>query len=326
MTTLSTAVVRVTGWMVLALALMAALCPASARAQSPGASGQGIEGLRAQIKAAVAERAGAERVGMLWLRLATAYMEQMQTAEAEDGYARAVRLLRDSTAKAAYANALQGMARLYVATGRFGQAKDFLNQSLGIYEHLGDRMHVAQLQDGIALDLLNQHQYRGAVEHADIALKAFESEQSVDPGDLIAAYLTRSHALCWMGECERALEDVERARAVAQRGLAEDSLEMMAILAVEGMDKIRSGRLNEGGLAMREAQRLASSRTDLPQPVVIQLQLGILREYSSTLRDAHRKNEAKQVETETAQLETRIPRECAGCTVSVAALGFEGSR
>src|SRR5438105_5845632 len=233
MTTLSAVIVRVTGWLVLALALMAALCPASARAQSPEPSGQGIDGLRAQIKAAVAERAGAERVGTLWLRLATAYMNQMQTAEAEDGYARAVRLLRDSTAKAAFANALQGMARLYVATGRFGEAKDVLNKSLGIYERLGDRLHVAELQEGIALNLLNEHKYRDAIEHADIALKAFESEQSVDPGDLIAAYLTRSHALCWMGECEQALEDVARARAVARGGLAQDSPEMMAIFAIE---------------------------------------------------------------------------------------------
>ena len=282
--------------------------------------------MRTEIKAAVTERAGAERLGTLWLRLATAYMEQMQTAEAEDGYARAVRLLRDSTAKDAYANALHGMGRLYVATGRFEEAKDVLNKSLAIYERLGDRPHVAKLQAGIALDLLNQHKYRDAAEHADIALKAFEPEQNVDPGDLIAAYLTRSHALCWMGECEQALEDVARARAVAHGGLAEDSLEMMAIFAVEGMDKIRAGRWDEGGRAMREAQRLASSRTDLPEPVVIQLQLGILREYSSTLRDAHRKNEAKHVAAEATQLETRVPRECAGCTVSVAALGFAGSR
>jgi tetratricopeptide (TPR) repeat protein len=176
------------------------------------------------------------------------------------------------------------------------------------------------------VQLLAEHKYQEADDEASLAIKALNFDPSLDASDLMAAYLTRSHALCSMGHCEKALEDLAHARSAAEGRLAANSLEMVALWATEGMDQMRTGHVEEGSRAMREALRLAKSRTDLPETMVSQLQLGMLREYAGALKDAHRKDEAKQVEAEAVRLQERVPQGCGGCTVGVAALAFAPPR
>jgi hypothetical protein len=82
---------------------------------------------------------------------------------------------------------------------------------------------------------------------------------------------------------------------------------------------MKAGLQADGEEAMNETLRLVQSRTDLP-PYFATLQLVVLRAQRTSLKAAHRKQEAKHVEDQDA------PAACSGCTVSAPALMAPGMR
>jgi hypothetical protein len=82
----------------------------------------------------------------------------------------------------------------------------------------------------------------------------------------------------------------------------------------------------DGEQAMNEALRLAQSRTDLPRPYFVALELAVLRAQGTSLKAAHRKQQAKHAEDQIARIEADAPAACTGCTVSAAALMSSGKR
>jgi hypothetical protein len=91
---------------------------------------------------------------------------------------------------------------------------------------------------------------------------------------------------------------------------------------IKGAEGRHAGAAEEGGRAMGEALRIARGLTGLPQPVLVNAQLGVMRQYDAFLKATHRKPEAEQMEAEMGRLESRQLAGCNGCTVSVTALGF----
>jgi hypothetical protein len=75
-----------------------------------------------------------------------------------------------------------------------------------------------------------------------------------------------------------------------------------------------------GGEAMREGLRILSEKKDMPQPVFDYARIGVMTQYAQLLNATHRKEEARQVESEMALLSDGKVRACNGCTVNVVAL------
>jgi hypothetical protein len=101
---------------------------------------------------------------------------------------------------------------------------------------------------------------------------------------------------------------------------------MISIWLVQGQVQMHAGLQADGEQSMNEALRLAQSRTDLPRPYFVTLQLTVLRAQRASLKAAHRKQEAKHVEDQIARIEADAPAACAGCTVSAPALMSPGMR
>ena len=293
---------------------------ASAPAQSAQAYIQRIEMLRTQIKTAEQQNAGAAEVGRLWLQLANRYQDLLEFPQAEDAFAHSLRVLGTPATQAVHADALAGMGSVYLETGRLNDAGEYLQKSLAIYSALGDQLHTATLHNTIALAQLNGHHYREAEAESAEGLTEMQSLAQPDPGELVAAYLTHSYAICGEGRCSEALSDVDRAMFVAQAHLRPDAIEMAAVWLARGFDQWKVGAPDDAVRAMDASLHLLRSRTDLPQPLQVNLQLGVMRQYDAFLKASRRKPEQKQMEAEMARLQAQQPAACNGCTVSVAAL------
>jgi hypothetical protein len=201
-----------------------------------------------------------------------------------------------------------------------------LTKSLDIYRTLNDEANIAHLHLSLGMELLAERKYREAEIESTAALKGLESGPKPDLSDMSMAYLTRSRAMCGQGRCRSALDDVSQAHSVALNRFQENSIEMMSIWLVQGQIQMKAGQQTEGEEAMNEALRQVQSRTDLPRPYFVTLQLVVLRAQRTSLKAAHRKQEAKHVEDQIARVEADAPAACNGCTVSAPALMSQGMR
>ena len=307
------------------LSIAAAACclvAGVARAQSSAADAERIALLRSQIKSAEEQHAGVAETGELWLRLANRYQNELEFADAEDAFGRSLRLLHAAGLQAEAADALDGMGSVYLATGRLAQAKDYLGKCLAIYQDLGDRAHAEPVHEAMAQALLFDRRYRESQAQSEVALAELQSLGSSDPVEMVAAYLTHSYALCFQGHCAAALDDVDRALAVAQAKLPADSLEMVEVRLVQGFEQWRAGSPEDGGRSLQEALRIARQLRDVPSLIVVKAQMSVLQQHAALLIESHRKGEARPMEAEVERLQAQLPAACSGCTVSVAALSL----
>jgi tetratricopeptide (TPR) repeat protein len=261
---------------------------------------------------------------MLWLHLGDEYQRRFELAQAEDAFTRSVPLLRSSTNQQEYADSLDGLGSLYFETGRPAEAENCLRKALAIYETLGDRAHTAALHETIAMGLVFVHRFREGEAESFEAIQELEARSQPDLVEMAAALVTHSYALCFQGRCKAALEDANRAMALAQRVLQAESTEIVAIWLARGFDLWKSGSVEEGGAAMREAIRIVNDRTDLPHPFLVNSQLKVLRQYAAYLKATHqathRKPEAALIEAEIRQLQSEQIAVCDRCTIDAAAL------
>jgi tetratricopeptide (TPR) repeat protein len=309
----------------IALGLLSLMSAGVLRSQPP-LRVESTDTLKANIRNASERNASSEQLGKLWLLLANRYHDRFELEKAEDAYAHAIHLLSDTSSQNDYAASLHGMGNVYGAVGRLSEARKCLTKSLDIYATLNDEANVALLHLSLGLELLAEHKYREAEIESTAALKGFESGQNVDFSDVSMAYLTRSRAICGQGRCRSALDDVTQAHTVAQKRFQESSIEMISIWLVQGQVQMKAGLQADGEQAMKEALRLAQSRTDLPRPYFVALELVVLRAQRTSLWAAHRKPEAKQAEDLIRRIEADAPPVCFGCTVSAESLLSTGMR
>lgn len=309
----------------LALGLLSPMSAVQLHSQPP-LRVESTETLQANIRSALERNASPEQLGTQWLTLANRYQDRFELEKAEDAYARAIHLLRDTSSQSEYAESLHGMGDVYRASGRLKEARKCLIKSLDIYNTLNDQTNIARLHVELGAELLAENKYREAEAESTAALKIFESESKPDVSDMSTAYLIRSRAICALGRCRSALDDVSQAHSVARNGFQENSIETISIWMVQGQVQIQAGLQADGEQSMNEALRLAQSRTDLPRPYFVTLQVTILRAQKTSLKAAHRNQQAKHVEDQLAQIEADAPAACPGCTVSAESLMSLGMR
>ena len=304
----------------LAIALTVASCTVSARTQSSQASTARVDALRSEIGSATDRNAIAEEIGTLWLRLGDEYQRRFELAQAEYAFTRSVDLLRSSSNQQVYADSLQGLGSLYFETGRPAEAENCLRKSLAIYETLGDPARTAALHETIAMGLVFIHRFREGEAESFEAIEELEAQSQPDLVEMATALMTHSYALCFQGRCKAALEDANRAMALAQKVFPAESTEKVAVLLALGFALWKSGSLEEGGAAMREAIRIVHDRTDLPHSLLVNSQLKVARQYAAYLKATHRKPEAALIEAEIRQLRSEQSSVCNRCTIDAAAL------
>lgn len=284
------------------------------------------ETLRANIRTATERNAAPEQAGKLWLILASRYHDRFELEKAEDAYAHAIHLLSDSSSQKDYAEALNGMGTVYAAVGRLREARKCLTKSLDIYTTLNDEANMAHLHLSLGLESLAEQNYREAEMESTAALKGFNSIPNVDFSEVSMAHLTRSRAICGQGQCRAALDDVTQAFSLTRTGLLENSIAMISIWLVQGQVQMKAGLEADAKQSMNDALRLVESRTDLPRPYFVALELTVLRAQSTSLKAAHRKQEAKHTEDQIRRIEADAPATCTRCTVSAASLMSPGMR
>jgi tetratricopeptide (TPR) repeat protein len=307
---------------VLALATGCSLALSVARTQAqplPAAS-VGIDALRSSIRSASDGHAGAEEMGALYLQLGNRYQDQLEFAQAEDAFAHAQRVLRDSTARGPYAGSLDAMGSLYLEMGRFREAETQLQQALQVYVEVDDGPRVEKVHETMAIVLLQERRYREAEQRSLEAIRGLASEAKLNVSELVAAYLTHNYALCSEGDCRSALDDANRAMEMAREKLRPDSIELVAAQMARGFDEWKTGSDDAADQDMSEALAALRRRTDIPHPLFVKEQLGAMQQYKAFLKASHRKPQAKEMEQKIARLKDELPAACNGCTVSVAAL------
>jgi len=172
----------------------------------------------------------------------------------------------------------------------------------------------------LAMNLLSEQRLREAEAESAEGIRGLNSLADLEPKDRIAAYLTHSCALCHMGQCGVALDDVQRAMELGQANLPAASVDMSAIWLIRGYDEWKAGSLDAAAQSTLKALKTVESLSDLPRAAFVNAQLAVLRQYDSILKAEHHKPEAKQVEGEIGHLESEQPRLCRNCTVNAAAL------
>jgi tetratricopeptide (TPR) repeat protein len=289
--------------------------------QTPSMPSLQISELRNRIKTEEAAHAGAERLAALWLALADAYQGEVDSESAEHAFAHAIRLLRGTGASELYLNALDGIATVYSSTRRADSAERCLRQGLELERKLGGSRFEESFHMHLAIALLMEHKYSQAVTQASESLHLLQGQENPDAGGMIVAYLARSRALCGMRRCEDALQDVDRAQALADSKIRPDTIDLASIAAIRAMEQVRSGAVDQGVQTIQQALRLVDGQTDISAPFQIRLRVRLLEEYSQLLGSVHRKREKRQVDDELALAKAQEPN-CKGCTVSAAALGL----
>jgi len=103
---------------------------------------------RQKIESAASWHATEEQLGGLWLQLAYDYQDVVDIPHAEKAYSRSLTLLRSSSRQKLYAIALDGLASLYMGTGRVKESETCQRKALAIFEALGDQAGIARIRVG----------------------------------------------------------------------------------------------------------------------------------------------------------------------------------
>lgn len=311
---------------VIAMAIMACLVCATtidgqARKQYSAVPLLQISELQKQIKTAEAAHGSAQQLATLWIALAGAYQEVVDLESAENAFAHAIRLLRGTYAPGLYASALDGIATVYFGTGRAEMAERCLRRAVELEHAAGDSTAETITRRDLAAALIKELKFAEAEKQASDVLHLLEAQAHPNVGEMIVIYLIRSRATCEMRRCVEALQDVDRAEALAVSNIGTDPIDFITIPALRGIEQFRSGAVEEGDRTVQQALRLVDSRVDIPASFQIHFREALLEEYSQLLGSAHRKREKKRVDEEIARTKAQQPG-CDRCSVSAASLGL----
>ena len=306
---------------VVALGFAAAFCPSNVWAQPITATDSQVELLRAELKKAESTHAGDARIGHLWRDLGIAYESRLAEGPAEDAYVRAIPLLRSAGRDFEYADALHGLGSVYLNMEQRPEARRCMLEALAIYEKQNDQVKAAFLHQTIGITWMFDDKFKEAIAEFTASVADANASPNGQPEPLLASYLLRAGAEYHTSDMTHSLADIAAARkAAAQLHLAPNSVENIAMSLAEGAALTRAGQPTQGDALIKKALDLVSTRNDLSPEMQQKTRIAVLREYGSALTAAHRKRDAKAVDAQVAVLASKLPHNCADCTISVAAL------
>jgi tetratricopeptide (TPR) repeat protein len=280
---------------------------------------------REKIATAADWHATDPQVGRLWLQVGFDYQGEMEMQQAEDAFGRGLKLLEGSSQRKDYGAGLEGLATLYLGSGRWKESEELRRKALALYEGLDDRASVARLHVGLAVDYLHEHRFAESEREAREGLEEMTAQEAVDPktvdqSELVAGLLASGYAKCFQERCAEGLAEAQRGLGLARAEFAKDSTEMITSLLAVGFNEWTGGAAVEGEKPMVEALGLLRGKKDISYAMLVDAQLQMLKQYAVYLRETHQKRKARQMEEEIARLEGDQRAPCSGCTVSVMSL------
>lgn len=279
-----------------------------------------INANRLKIDTGASWHATDTQLGGLWLQLAYDYEDELDVQRAEEAYGRSLKLLQSSSAQKYYAAALDGLGTLYLNTNRLKESESCRRKALAIYEAIDDKSGMAQVHDGLAIDLLQEQRYKQSEEESSQALATMRQQTEPDKKEFAAGLVANSYAKCFQGRCEEGLVEAREAMDHARADFANDSVPAIVTLLAVGFEQWKTGAQADGEKAMREAIELLRENKNMPHRRLIDAQLAVFMRYADYLKATHQKMMAKQVENEIERLRGEQTRLCRDCTVNVVAL------
>jgi tetratricopeptide (TPR) repeat protein len=257
-----------------------------------------------------------QQLGVMWSLLASDYQEAMEFSRAEDAYGRSLVLLKGIPAAVRdYAATLDNLGALYMVTGRLDEAEACRKKALAERQRLGNALDIALSHElGAEVSLLRRR-FKEAQREAAEALRVLDANPAANKFAVVSTLLTLVYARCLQNDCSSGDKDGARAVMLASREFGPDSLVWGQALMAHGFAKGKMGEMQEAEKMMLQGIQTIKARLPSRDPRVA----GGLLQYRDFLAGAHRKEEAKQVEREVADLKSEHPS-CNGCTVSVYAL------
>jgi tetratricopeptide (TPR) repeat protein len=131
-----------------------------------------------------------ERCGSIWLM----HMRVNLTINLRRMRSRMHWVLHTTTANELYANALDGIAITYTATGRLNIAEKCLRQALKLEDTQRGSAAEAETHVNLATVLVLKHRYEEAVKELSAALRFLETQADSDVAELIVVYGARSRS------------------------------------------------------------------------------------------------------------------------------------
>lgn len=275
---------------------------------------------RTKIDTAASWHATDDQLGVVWRQLADDYAEELDLQRSEDALIHSVKLLRASPDQGLYAGTLTDLAALYLEMVRLKEAESYGNKALDIYERIGDRRGAAMAHSGLAIVYLHGKRFSEAENASAKVLEGLKGEETLDRSIRVQELIVNSYAKCFQNRCDEGLVAARQAMEVADVEFAKDSRERITSLMVVGFEEWKTGAPADGEKTMREALELLRQKKDLPSPLLVDAQLGVLKTYTDFLKATHQKGMAKQMESEITRLKDEQTPTCRNCTVNVMAL------
>lgn len=287
----------------------------------PHATQERIAAELKEIEIAAKSKTDADQLGKRWVLLGYDYQDIGDAQQAESAYGRALKLLGESPSSLrSYAIALDGLASLYLETGRGAESENCLRKAVAVLERIGDQATAAIFHGRLGQNLLAGHKYKEAESELAVSLKELAKEEKAYARELVSVMLAAAYAKCFQHRCTEGLTDANRGMEIAGRMLPSDSMETVAARMTRGYLLWKAGDAAGGGESMREALRILEQKSDVTPATYAFVRSGALAQYAHYLYATHRKAEAKEVEKEIASLKGAQGHSCNGCTVNVAAL------
>jgi tetratricopeptide (TPR) repeat protein len=303
-------------WAILtSLVLLAVLTPAGEAEQKALPEQQLNPHIALEVQAIQEqEKSGAEplTMGRLWAQLAWDYERQMEYSKSEAAYNRALRFLERAPEEIDYAVALGNLGSLYMLVGNYGGAERCRKQALAIREAAGDKIEIARGKALLAEVYLISHKYKEAHRTAQEAYTSMVTLKDPHQREALSALITLVYAECFHGDCTSTLEHAREALSLARAGFAPDSVDVGHAHLALGFAEWKTAMKDGPDEEMRAGIEIMKGLSSPQRPYV----LSALEQYRSYLEATNRKQEAKAIALEEAQLGD-MRRDCANCTVSV---------
>jgi tetratricopeptide (TPR) repeat protein len=275
---------------------------------------------RQKIESAASWHATEEQLGGLWLQLAYDYQDEVDIPHAEEAYSHSLTLLRARPRQKPYAIALDGLASLYLTTGRVKESETCQRKALAIFEALGDQAGIARIHVDMAIALLDERRWAESEAESEKALKSLRGQSEPNQSDFVAGLISSSYAKCFQERCKEGLITAREAVAAASVAFARDSLEGVSAVMALGFEQWKNGAEAEGEKTMWDALELMRQQKTMPQSKQVDAELRVLVSYTSYLKATHQKGKAKEMENEISRLKGEQTPFCKDCTVDAVAL------
>lgn len=256
--------------------------------------------------------------GKAWNVLGLACEDQGDLSHAQHAYEESLHILEslpDSTRD--YAMALDDFGGIYVTTGQFDVANQLRTKALGLYEKLNDHAGEARASSHLAGTAFSQKNVRDGSKHLRRATREAKLASDLDDEDRAAIASLNGWQAQLEGDAAASVASYRQSLDLLKRRHGEEHPSVGWAYLLLGETDAAAGQLDPALQEMRQGLAILGRTVSDQNPHYLVAELA----YSRVLDDAGFHAEAAKLKAVAKpQLNDAYRAQCAGCTVSAAAL------